>query len=150
VDAPGHTRARRALAAASVHTPDDPTILVALAVNLLVATQAMAPASRVRVPYSPCFLDQVSAGRVSSITSITSKGTAVQETFSVAQSSRWSCRSFASASVLANAGTSVPRAGAPVARHSLAKGARARRGGAVQDDETPRDAGGFRHALERT
>jgi cell division protease FtsH len=38
----------------------------------------MEPASRVRVPYSPFFLRQVSAGHV---TSITSKGTAIQGTF---------------------------------------------------------------------
>jgi cell division protease FtsH len=38
----------------------------------------MEPASRVRVPYSPFFLRQVSAGHVASITS---KGTAIQGTF---------------------------------------------------------------------
>ena len=55
--------------------------VVALAVNLLVSTRAMQPTSRVRVPYSPFFLEQVSAGQVASITS---KGTAIQGTFTVA------------------------------------------------------------------
>ncbi len=43
----------------------------------------MKPAARVRVPYTPFFLNQVEAGRVSSITS---KGTAVQGTFTQPQS----------------------------------------------------------------
>jgi cell division protease FtsH len=43
----------------------------------------MQPASRLRVPYSPFFLDQVNAGHVKDITS---KGTAVQGTFTQPQS----------------------------------------------------------------
>ena len=43
----------------------------------------MQPASRVRVPYSPFFLDEVKAGDV---VSITSKGTAIQGTFKKATS----------------------------------------------------------------
>jgi cell division protease FtsH len=53
-------------------------IAVLLAVNYWASSMATRPASRVRVPYSPFFLDQVSAGHV---TSITSKGTAIQGTF---------------------------------------------------------------------
>jgi cell division protease FtsH len=49
-----------------------------LALNFFFSTRAMQPASRVRVPYSPFFLRQVTAGHVASITS---KGTAVQGTF---------------------------------------------------------------------
>jgi len=49
-----------------------------LALNFFFSTRAMQPASRVRVPYSPFFLRQVTAGDVASITS---KGTAVQGTF---------------------------------------------------------------------
>jgi cell division protease FtsH len=53
-------------------------ILIALALNVFVSTRAMEPESRVRVPYSPFFLDQVKAGNVESITS---KGTDLQGTF---------------------------------------------------------------------
>ncbi|HEY2372167.1 MAG TPA: ATP-dependent zinc metalloprotease FtsH [Gaiellaceae bacterium] len=49
-----------------------------LALNLLVTMNATKAASRVRVPYTPFFLNQVAAGQVDSITS---KGTAVQGTF---------------------------------------------------------------------
>jgi cell division protease FtsH len=49
-----------------------------LALNFYIGSRAMQPASRVRVPYSPFFLDQVSAGHVSEISS---KGTAIQGTF---------------------------------------------------------------------
>jgi cell division protease FtsH len=49
-----------------------------LALNLVITTHATQPAARVRVPYTPFFLDQISAGQV---VSITSKGTAVQGTF---------------------------------------------------------------------
>ncbi len=49
-----------------------------LAFNFYVGTRATEPPSRVRVPYSPFFVDQVSAGRVKEITS---KGTAIQGTF---------------------------------------------------------------------
>ena len=57
--------------------------LVLLAINVYAGTRAMQPASRVRVPYSPFFLDQVNAGHVKEITS---KGTAVQGTFTQPQS----------------------------------------------------------------
>jgi cell division protease FtsH len=57
--------------------------LALLAVNLYAGTRAMQPASRVRVPYSPYFLQQVNAGHVKEITS---KGTAVQGTFTVNES----------------------------------------------------------------
>jgi cell division protease FtsH len=49
-----------------------------VALNVFFSTRAMQPASRVRVPYSPFFIHQVTAGRVASITST---GTAVQGTF---------------------------------------------------------------------
>jgi cell division protease FtsH len=49
-----------------------------LALNLFITTRAMEPASRVRVPYSPFFLQQVETGNVEEITS---KGTDVQGTF---------------------------------------------------------------------
>ncbi|HET6171696.1 MAG TPA: ATP-dependent zinc metalloprotease FtsH [Gaiellales bacterium] len=57
--------------------------LALLALNLFVTTRATQPTSRVRVPYSPFFVHQVGVGRVASITS---KGTAIQGTFTVAQS----------------------------------------------------------------
>jgi len=54
-------------------------LVVALfALNYWVGSMATRPAARVRVPYSPFFLNEVSAGRVASITS---KGTAIQGTF---------------------------------------------------------------------
>jgi len=46
--------------------------------NFYLGSRATQPASRVRVPYSPFFLNQVSAGHVKEITS---KGTAIQGTF---------------------------------------------------------------------
>ncbi len=49
-----------------------------LAINLFFGSRAMQPASRVRVPYTPFFLDQVRAGLVKEITS---KGTAIQGSF---------------------------------------------------------------------
>ena len=52
--------------------------LVLLAVNIFITSRAMEPESRVRVPYSPFFLDQVQAGNVESITS---QGTDLQGTF---------------------------------------------------------------------
>ena len=52
--------------------------LVLLAVNIFFTARATEPASRVRVPYSPFFLNQVKAGHVDQITS---KGTAVQGMF---------------------------------------------------------------------
>jgi cell division protease FtsH len=55
--------------------------LALLAFNFWVSSRAMEPQSRVRVPYSPFFLQQVRAGHVQEITS---KGTAVQGTFTQA------------------------------------------------------------------
>ncbi len=52
--------------------------LLLLAFNFYFGTRATKPPSRVRVPYSPFFLDQVRAGNVSGITS---KGTAIQGAF---------------------------------------------------------------------
>jgi len=52
--------------------------LALLAFNFYLGTRATQPPSRVRVPFSPFFLDQVSAGNVKEITS---KGTAIQGTF---------------------------------------------------------------------
>jgi cell division protease FtsH len=52
--------------------------LVLLAVNFYLGSRATQPPSRVRVPYSPFFLEQVSARHVKEITS---KGTAIQGTF---------------------------------------------------------------------
>jgi cell division protease FtsH len=57
--------------------------LALLAVNLYMGTRATEAASRVRVPYSPYFLNQVNAGHVKDITS---KGTAIQGTFTGKQS----------------------------------------------------------------
>jgi len=57
--------------------------LVLLAVNLYAGVRATQPASRVRVPYSPFFVQQVSAGHEKEITS---KGTAIQGTFTVKES----------------------------------------------------------------
>ena len=51
---------------------------VLLALNLFVSVRAMGPESRVRVPYSPLFLDQVTKGNVEEITS---KGTDIQGAF---------------------------------------------------------------------
>jgi cell division protease FtsH len=53
-------------------------IVALFALNYWASTKATQPASRVRVPYSPFFLQEVTAGRVASITS---KGTAIQGTF---------------------------------------------------------------------
>src|SRR5919201_5100422 len=52
--------------------------LALLAFNFYVGSRATQPHSRVRVPYSPSFLQQVRAGHVEEITS---KGTAIQGTF---------------------------------------------------------------------
>ena len=54
--------------------------LVLFAVNFYLGSRATQPASRVRIPYSPFFVNQVNAGRVREITS---KGTAIQGTFTV-------------------------------------------------------------------
>ena len=52
--------------------------LALLAFNIYFSSRATEPSSRVRVPYSPFFLKQVNAGHVKEITS---KGTAIQGTF---------------------------------------------------------------------
>jgi cell division protease FtsH len=52
--------------------------LAVLALNLFIASRAMGPESRVRVPYSPFFLQQVQARNVDEITS---KGTDIQGAF---------------------------------------------------------------------
>jgi cell division protease FtsH len=52
--------------------------LALLALNLFVSSRATQPESRVRVPYSPFFLQQVTSGNVKEITS---KGTDIQGTF---------------------------------------------------------------------
>src|ERR687887_746235 len=52
--------------------------LALLALNFYFGTRATQPAARVRIPYSPFFLNQVKAGHVKQITS---KGTAIQGTF---------------------------------------------------------------------
>jgi cell division protease FtsH len=52
--------------------------LALLAFNIYFSSRATGPSSRVRVPYSPFFLKQVNAGHVKEITS---KGTAIQGTF---------------------------------------------------------------------
>ncbi len=57
-------------------------IVALLAVNFWLGSRATQSAARVRVPYSPFFLEQVREGHVASITS---KGTAVQGTFTVAE-----------------------------------------------------------------
>jgi len=51
---------------------------VLLALNLFISARTMGPESRVRVPYSPLFLEQVKKGNVEEITS---KGTDIQGTF---------------------------------------------------------------------
>ena len=65
----------------------DPRLLVFVvalfAINFYVSSRATQPPSRVRVPYSPFFLGEVSAGHV---LSITSKGTAIQGTFTTPES----------------------------------------------------------------
>jgi cell division protease FtsH len=52
--------------------------LALLAFNFYLGSRAMQPQSRVRVPYTPFFLQQVKAGHVEEITS---KGTTIQGTF---------------------------------------------------------------------
>jgi cell division protease FtsH len=52
--------------------------VVLLAVNFVIASRATESPSRVSVPYSPFFLNEVNAGHVKEITS---KGTAIQGTF---------------------------------------------------------------------
>src|ERR671915_2649543 len=53
-------------------------ILAVLALNLFIANRAMEPESRVRVPYSPFFLQQVNTDNVEEITS---QGTDIEGTF---------------------------------------------------------------------
>jgi cell division protease FtsH len=53
-------------------------VLLLLAFNFYFSSRATGPPSRVRVPYSPFFLDQV---RAETVKEITSKGTAIQGTF---------------------------------------------------------------------
>jgi cell division protease FtsH len=53
-------------------------VVALLVFNFYFGSRATQPPARVRVPYSPFFLDQVQAGHVKTITS---KGTAVQGTF---------------------------------------------------------------------
>src|SRR5438876_412352 len=57
--------------------------LALLAVNFFFSVRATQPTNRVRVPYSPFFLQQVNSGGVKSITS---KGTAIQGTFTQKES----------------------------------------------------------------
>jgi cell division protease FtsH len=57
--------------------------LALLAFNIYISSRATEPSSRVRVPYSPFFLDQVKAEHVKEITS---KGTAIQGMFTKPQS----------------------------------------------------------------
>jgi cell division protease FtsH len=52
--------------------------LVLFGVNFYFGSRATGPPARVRVPYSPFFINQVNAGKVKDITS---KGTAIQGTF---------------------------------------------------------------------
>ena len=58
-------------------------VAVLLAINFWAASRATKAPPRVRVPYSPYFVQQVRAGHVAAITS---KGTAVQGTFTVSES----------------------------------------------------------------
>jgi cell division protease FtsH len=53
-------------------------IIGLLALNYWLGTRATQPEPRTRIPYSPFFLQQVQSGHVASITT---KGTAVQGTF---------------------------------------------------------------------
>ena len=52
--------------------------LLLLALNFWIGQQATQAPARVRIPYSPFFLDQIGANKVKEITS---KGTAIQGTF---------------------------------------------------------------------
>jgi cell division protease FtsH len=56
-------------------------IIGALAINLWVSSRVLQPNARVRIPYSPTFLAQVSSGNVSAISSTSS---AIQGTFKTA------------------------------------------------------------------
>jgi hypothetical protein len=67
--------------------------LALLALNVFFGSRATRPPSRVRVPYSPYFLGQVRARHVQSITS---KGTAIQGTFTGKRRYRGSAATSAS------------------------------------------------------
>ena len=56
--------------------------MILLGLNFYLGSRATQPASRIRVPYSPFFLQQVTDGHVKEITS---KGTAIQGTFTQKQ-----------------------------------------------------------------
>src|SRR3954465_11193750 len=56
--------------------------VVLLGFNFYLGSRATQPASRIRVPYSRCFLQQATGGHVKEITS---KGTAIQGTFTKKQ-----------------------------------------------------------------
>ena len=60
-----------------------PFVIALLVINYWLGSQAMGEESRVRVPYSPFFLEQVRAGNV---VEITSKGTAIQGTLAQPES----------------------------------------------------------------
>jgi cell division protease FtsH len=57
-------------------------VLIALAFNFYAGKKSIQPATRIHVPYSPFFLQEIKKGHV---TSITSKGTAIQGTFKAAE-----------------------------------------------------------------
>jgi cell division protease FtsH len=56
-------------------------VVALLALNLFISTQALQPASRVQIPYSPTFLSQVRSGNVSDISSTADQ---IQGTFRTA------------------------------------------------------------------
>ena len=56
--------------------------VILLGFNFYLGSRATQPASRIRVPFSPFFLQQVTDGHVKDITS---KGTAIQGTFTQKQ-----------------------------------------------------------------
>src|SRR2546430_10729105 len=58
------------------------SVIALLAINYYTATRATQAHPRVRIPYSPLFLQQVRAGNVDAIQS---KGTAIQGTFKSAE-----------------------------------------------------------------
>src|SRR5262249_8555656 len=86
--APGPPRSSAPPTGSSPHPPQPPRfrfrwwwvlfVVGLLAINYWAGSMATGAPSRVRVPYSPFFLDQVRAGHVAEITS---KGTAIQGTF---------------------------------------------------------------------
>ena len=64
--------------------------LILLGINYWIGSRAVRPAERIRIPYSPFFLEQVKKGDV---ISITSKGTSIQGTFKEATSYAGSAKS---------------------------------------------------------